>query len=290
MLQTDRFAPSRKFIAASALLLLQLASVTARAQESDLTFGVFPYLPVATMERIFAPIAARFSELTGRPVSLRSRPDYERFREQVRQQTYDIVFIQPFDYVRVAADSGYLPVARWVSSSDPDDHGNLCAVIVARSDTGIDTLDDLRGRHVAVPNMDAAVSLLGLDALSRRHIDAQTQAAGNHLACLQQVQVKHAEACITAWPPVKLFEAKSGAELKLIHTTEIIPSSLFAVHRRVPEQMRQRIRDELLSWHAGAPYATAFLERGAWTRLAPASDGDYDIVRDIWNRLGHRAP
>jgi ABC-type phosphate/phosphonate transport system substrate-binding protein len=288
MTQTDIFAPPRKLIAAAAVLLFQVTSVQAEGQSKDLMFGVFPYLPVDAMERIFAPIAARFSELTGRPVSLRSRPDYERFREQVRQQTYDIVFIQPFDYVSVAADSGYLPVARWVSSSDPADEGNLCALIVARNDSGINTLEDLRGRTVAVPNMDAAVSLLGRDALARRNILVRTNAAGNHLACLQQVQVKHAEACITAWPPVKVFEAKNGVELKVIHTTEVIPSSLFAVHRRIPKQMRDRIRDELLSWHAGAPYAGAFLERGGWTRLSPAGDEDYNIVRDIWNRLGHK--
>jgi ABC-type phosphate/phosphonate transport system substrate-binding protein len=290
MPQTDTYALPRKLIAAAALLLFQLSSMQAEGQDTDLMFGVFPYLPADTMEQIFAPIAARFSQLTGRPVNLRSRPDYERFREQVRQQTYDIVFIQPFDYVRVAADNGYLPLARWVSSSDPADEGNLCAIIVSRNDTGINTLEDLRGRDVAVPNMDSAVGLLGLDALARKKIEARTHAAGNHLACLQQVQVKHAAACITAWPPMKLFKAKSGAQLKLIHTTEIIPSSLFAVHKRIPKQMRERIRDELLSWHTGAPYAEAFLERGGWTRLSPASDKDYDIVRDIWNRLGRRDP
>jgi len=264
--------------------LLLLTATLAIAGDDGLTFGVFPYLPTARMEQIFAPIAARFGELTGRPIVLRSRPDYGRFREQVKQQAYDILFIQPFDYIRVGAPNGYIPLARWVATDDSDDRGDLSAIMVARPDTGIED------RAVAVPNLDAAVSLLGRYALRNQRVNAHIRSAGNHLACLQQVQVKRAAACITAWPPVKLFEQKNGVKFKLVYQTRTIPSSLFAVHRRVPAEQRKLLQKELLSWRKGDPATATYLSEGAWTRLYPATDKDYDIVRDIWTQVGTGNP
>jgi phosphonate transport system substrate-binding protein len=270
--------------------LLVLTATAAIAGDDSLTFGVFPYLPTARMEQIFAPIAARFGELTGRPIVLRSRPDYGRFREQVKQQAYDILFIQPFDYIRVGAPNGYIPLARWVATDDSDDRGDLSAIMVARPDTGIESLQDVQNRAVAVPNLDAAVSLLGRYVLRNQRVNAHIRSAGNHLACLQQVQVKRAAACITAWPPVKLFEQKNGVKFKLVYQTRAIPSSLFAVHRRVPAEQRKLLQKELLSWRKGDPASAAYLSEGAWTRLYPATDKDYDIVRDIWTQVGTGNP
>ena len=270
--------------------LLVLTATVAIAGDDSLTFGVFPYLPTARMEQIFAPIAARFGELTGRPIVLRSRPDYGRFREQVKQQAYDILFIQPFDYIRVGAPNGYIPLARWVATDDSDDRGDLSAIMVARPDTGIESLQDVQNRAVAVPNLDAAVSLLGRYVLRNQRVNAHIRSAGNHLACLQQVQVKRAAACITAWPPVKLFEQKNGVKFKVIYQTRAIPSSLFAVHRRVPAEQRKLLQKELLSWRKGDPASAAYLSEGAWTRLYPATDKDYDIVRDIWTQVGTGNP
>ncbi|MGW8310450.1 MAG: phosphate/phosphite/phosphonate ABC transporter substrate-binding protein [Thiogranum sp.] len=281
----------RRYLAGTvATALLLLTATPAIAGDDSLTFGVFPYLPTARMEQIFAPIAARFGELTGRPIVLRSRPDYGRFREQVKQQAYDILFIQPFDYIRVGAPNGYIPLARWVATDDSDDRGDLSAIMVARPDTGIENLQDVQDRAVAVPNLDAAVSLLGRYTLRNQGVNAHIQSAGNHLACLQQVQVKRAAAGITAWPPVKLFEHKNGVKFKLVYQTRTIPSSLFAVHRRVPAEQRKLLQKELLSWRESDPASAAYLSEGAWTRLYPASDRDYDIVRDIWKQVGTGTP
>ena len=286
MLRTDFGAPVRMCLLGLALILVPARFSVADSGNSGLTFGVFPYLPTKEMERIFAPIAARFGELTGQPVALRSRPDYARFREQVRQQTYDILFVQPFDYVSVAAANGYIPLARWVASTDQDDRGNLNAIIITREDSAVKTLADLHDQDVAVPDFDAAVSLLGRHALASLGIKVNIHATGNHIACLQQVQVKRSAACITAWPPVRLFEEKNGVKLRLIYTTDTIPSSLFAIHARVPEEQRQRLETELLSWRSDDPHATAYLSRGAWTRLYPATDKDYDTVRAMWAEIG----
>ncbi len=62
-------------------------------------FGVFPHLAVARLEKIYAPIAADFGRVLERKVYLRTKPRFEKFMAELRKQTYDIAFVQPFDYV-----------------------------------------------------------------------------------------------------------------------------------------------------------------------------------------------
>ena len=192
------------------LLFALTSGIPAHAEEpaKGLSLGVFPYLPTSKLEQIFAPIAVRFGEVTGQPVTLRSRPDFDRFREQVSQQTYDIIFIQPFDYIRAAADNGYRPLACWVARDDQTPGCNLKAVIVTRKDSGIEKLDDLAGRRLSVPHTSAAVSLLARHALAMKELDSgvDIHSAGNHNNCMQQVVTRKTDACATAIPPFSLFQ------------------------------------------------------------------------------------
>ena len=58
----------------------------------------------------------------------------------------------------------------------------------------------------------------------------------------------------------------------------------------VPAEQRKLLQKELLSWRKGDPASAAYLSEGAWTRLYPATDKDYDIVRDIWTQVGTGNP
>ena len=62
-------------------------------------FGVFPYLPALTIDRIFGPIAASFATALGRPVYLKTKSTFEKFAGELEQATYDIIFVHPFFYV-----------------------------------------------------------------------------------------------------------------------------------------------------------------------------------------------
>jgi ABC-type phosphate/phosphonate transport system substrate-binding protein len=77
---------------------------------------------------------------------------------------------------------------------------------------------------------------------------------------------------------------------KLVYQTRAVPSTLFAVHRRIPAEQRKLLQQELLSWRKADPATAVYLSAGAWTRLYPATDKDYDIVREIWTQVGTGNP
>lgn len=255
--------------------------------KEPLTFGVFPYIPTRELEQMYAPTAARFSEILNVQVNLRTRPDLERFREQVRQQSYDIIFIQPFDYIRAAADNGYLPLASWVTTDNSGGTGELRAIFVVRADSTINTLNDLEGKRVATPGKDAAVSLLGRNTLSSFQLDNKVKihSTSNHIACIKQVLVKKAAACVTANTPLEMFQKQTGTQLRVLYETSSIPPPLYAVHKRVPEAQRERLKKEILSWSVDNADDKVYLHGGSWSHLHPASDRDYEPVRTIWKML-----
>ena len=251
-------------------------------------YGVFPYLPVNKLEEVHGPIAKRFARLLGYPVKLGSRPNYELFRNSVAEQAYDIIFIQPFGYIRAAAANGYIPVARFISPGDTSFKGTISSQFVTLADSDINHIDQLRHHIVAMPSADAAVSLLGIAYLKEHGLidgeNLEIRFLDNHFSCLQQLVIHKASACASALPAIRLFETSKDVKLNIIAISHEIPSSLIAVHRRVPESQRRLLQDEIIHWHKTGE-GKAILARARLLGFIETSDKDYDAVREIWRKL-----
>jgi len=244
--------------------------------EQSILFGVFPYLPPARLEQIYAPVAADFSEAIGHPVQLRTRPTFFQFRKELENETYDLVFIQPFDYVESAAPHGYRLISSW---SQP-----LTALFVTRTDSGVETVNDLDSKIIAAPPMRAAVSVLGrltlLDYLLIPGGNVRLTYQNSHAACLRQVLIHKAAACITAKSPLEDFQTYSGVNFKVVANSQPIPGPAYAVHNRVPEQIRKTLQHRTTHW-ARTTRGRALLGSIKVPGFVSVADEDYDVVRDI---------
>ena len=69
---------------------------------------------------MYTPIAAEFSKVPGQPVTLKTKASFEAFTDEIEKETYDIAFVQPFDYVRAHDKHGYIPLARGGEPTDQD--------------------------------------------------------------------------------------------------------------------------------------------------------------------------
>ncbi len=267
---------------AATLAMLVSPAVCAEPRQAHYVLGVFPYLPPVRLERLYAPVARALGEAAGVHLTFRTRGSFERFREALAEGRFDLVFVQPFDYVRAAAPAGYRPLARW--------KGRLRALVVTRAEGApVESIADLGGRRVAMPPPDAAVSILGRALLAERGLAGAVEIAHlrNHFACIRQVLAHTAAACVTARSPLRVYRARFGGGLRVIARSRPIPSSLFAAHARVPGGIARKWRAALLSWHESE--AGRRLLRGlGFDAFVPANDGEYDVVRAIWRELaGH---
>jgi phosphonate transport system substrate-binding protein len=69
-------------------------------------------------------------------------------------------------------------------------------------------------------------------------------------------------------------------EIRVVGTLGPSPVPPWAISKKMPAGMRVAIRAELLAMHESEE-GKAILARGRLTRFAPASDGDYDAIREM---------
>ncbi len=244
------------------------------AAENQYLLGVFPHLPSRELEAVFSPIAAEFGKAISKPVRFRSTSSYAKFIERIDEQLYDFAFMQPFDYVDAAKKYGYLPLA---TRDEP-----LSAIVAVRSDSPINSLEDLKGKIVALPPQTAAVSRLTKATFHDLGFafdqDIRFSHTLSHSSCLQQVLIKLVDACGTAAPALRFFQKEMAQVMRIVGESKAIPHSLFVVHPRVPESERQKVLATILSW-GNTEEGRKILQRGAFMPFKVISDQDYDVVR-----------
>jgi len=240
------------------------------------TFGVFPHLPPADIERIFSPMAKELSSATGKKVTFTTATSFTAFKARLLDEEFDIAFLQPFDYITIADELGYIPLA---SRGE-----ELKAIITVRLDSDINSIKDLKGKKIATPPRIAAVSYLTKDHLKENGLkpgsDVKVIYRRSHISCMQQVQIRAVDACGTAHPPYRVFKNKMKRNLKIISETKAIPHALFAAHPRVPAEVRKIIQQRILNWKNTAE-GKEILNTGYFKNFKPITDEAYDVVRKM---------
>ena len=259
------------------LLLPVLSPVIGLADSKhEYIMGVFPHLPPRELEKIYAPMAADISRVIGKPVIFRTSSSYQKFMEQLDNQEFDIAFVQPFDYIRIADKYGYTPLATRQEM--------LSAILVIQQDSSIQSIKDLNGKTIALPPVVAAVSYLIKNHLLKNGLktgeDVTIVHTHSHVSCMQKVLSGKADACGTAAPALRFFEYKMKVSLRAIGRTRSIPHTLFSIHPRVPAEHVKAIKELILGWFK-SDKGKKMLSRGRLKPFRSVSDSDYDVVREI---------
>ena len=232
------------FIVCFALYHDAAASPAVQKPPAHFTMGIFPLLSSGQIEKLFAPLAEHMSKELGHPVRLRTKPSFADFTSELARQTYDIAFVQPFDYVAAHDKYGYIPVARR--------SGQLAAVLVVLPGSRLHTLQDLMGKRVGLPPKVAAVSFMTREALKNAGLDINKNVTlaffKSHDACLYQLLLHKVDVCGSAPHPIRFFENKWHVKFRTLTITKAIPPAVFMVHKRVPPKEREAIRRAILSW------------------------------------------
>ena len=269
----------RHFILSGLCFVLACGLVHAEVRQCSL--GVFPFLSAQRLESIFAPIAARLSQASDCKFHYNSAGSYRSFMDKLKKRRYDVAYVQPFDYVRVAVPHGYLPLAARDSQ--------LKATLVARQDNTIESLEDLKGATIALPPKVAAVSYLTRAALENDGIDPDKDVklvyTKNHGSCLQQVLIGKADVCGTVDTVANMFESNNNIKLKWVAQTPSIPQALFVVRDDVSPQQREQLLQAFLSMQLTPAGMRLFKTPGSDRIFRKIEDDEFAIVRRYWRRF-----
>ena len=271
-------------IAGIILCVLIFATTPAGAAEQPHTLppyimGIFPFVPTANIEGIFAPLAAEMSKALDRPVKLKTAPSFEKFMDELKNQAFDFAYIQPFDYVDIAKPAGYLPLA---SRND-----TLSSHIVVKHDSPIKTLKELKGKSLGMPPKVAAISFLNRIALKKAGLNPDTDVTmvflASHMACLQQMMIGTVDACGISPAGVRLGERQLKTTFHLIQESPKIPTPLFVAHKKLPRKDRDIMLRVLTTTDLTGvkPELRVMFIESEQKAFRKTNDREYDVVRNI---------
>lgn len=270
----------QKFCILCLALLLPTMVVASSASNKSFVFGVFPHISAAQIEKIFAPFTAHLTKEVGKKIHFRTKPTFNAFFYEIKNESYDIAFVQPFDYVKAHDQYNYVPLARRSAK--------LHGILVVRPDSKLNKISDLKGRKIGLPPKSAAVSHLVKLTLSdhglRPSKDLHLSHYKSHDVCLNQLWLKKVDACGSALPPIRLFQKTWKVKFREIARTQPIPTAVFVVHKRVPEGEKEAIQKAILSWEHSQD-GRNMLKKNKFTQFKSAKDSDYSLVREMSKKL-----
>ena len=239
-----------------------------------LEFGVFPHRSVSHIDDTFGVIAQRFASVLGRRVNFNAQLSFDFFNEDLSNGLYDVVFLQPFDYVSANEKHAYDVLATQKES--------LTALLVARPSSKIVNISNLKGRRISLPPEKTAISFLVRDWLRKQGFivgkDVFIDYASSHVSCLQKALLGFGLVCGTAKPVLSFFSDTLGFDFLTLAETRAIPHTLFAVHPRVQKGEREKLLDVILHLHEGED-GKKLMDASRLSPFRYAEDNEYDVVR-----------
>jgi phosphonate transport system substrate-binding protein len=276
-----------------ALLACQQGSTVETQQETIkvVKMGLIPADDAEEMVRAYEPVREYLTEQLGVPVEITVTTDYTAAIEAMRSKHIDMAWFGPFSYVIAANVAGAEAIVNGVKRSDGK--ADYHSVIVVRADSGIESLEDLKGKKFAfVDPASTSGNLIPRKILIENGIDPEKDFdmyyyAGTHNAV--QYAVANGKVDAGADSDNSYNRMAEAGEIdtevnKIIYTSPAIPGSPIAVRGDLPRELKQRIQDALV----GMDEQTIHKVDG-WGSIASYQkvvDSDYDIIRETAKTLG----
>ncbi len=257
------------------------------AKPGVLTVGFIPAEDSRAMVRQSQAILDIVAKHTGMKIDTFVGSDYNATIEALRAGHVDVALLGPFSYVLATTVSQVEAFAVTVTARSMQP--SYQSIIIAGKDSNINTLADLKGRTFAFVDpgstsgfMVPSAALIKLGITPEKDFK-QVMYSGGHDATIVAVGSGKVDAGAVADRIYERGCAKGLADcnkLKVVWTSPPIPNDPLLYRKALSEDMKKKIRDAFFSVKN-----LAFGEMGTVARFDPASDKDYDPLREIASAL-----
>jgi phosphonate transport system substrate-binding protein len=239
--------------------------------------------------------AAELGKKVGVPIKVYMPTDYLGVVEALRNRTADMAFVHPAGYVFSSreAKAQIVAVDVW--------HGktSYTSRIFVRKDSGVKTLEELRGKTIAFVDPGSTsgyvypMILLMKKGLVKGR-DPKTffkdaMFAGTHEAALLALLNGSVDAVASfdLAPEQYLKDKARSDRLTYVAETDPIPEAGMCVREGLDPALVKKLTDALMSFNA-PEYRPILRDFYGIDGFAPAKDSDYDPVREAIDLLGWR--
>lgn len=210
----------------------------------------------------------------------------------------DVAILNTFSYLLAHEKYGAEALLRGVRRGGETSY---CGQIVVRTDSGIDSLNELEGKTIAYVDASSTSGYLMPKALLLKHNirTAGEVFAMKHDNVVTMVYQKQVDAGATYYAPPeagtgRMLDARMRVlaqypdvekKIKILAFTEMIPNDPCIFRKDLPDDMKEEILTALLKFVSTPEGSAAMEEINSIIGLIPTKDGDYDVLRNMLTSL-----
>jgi phosphonate transport system substrate-binding protein len=283
-------SPSRTLRSLMTCALLAVGAISAHAQQV-LRVTTIPEEVATEQVRKFTPIASYLEKKIGMKVEFTPVSDYPAAVEALVNKKVDLVWFGGFTHVQAQIRSG----GKIVPIAQREEDTKFQSVFIAKTDSGIKTLDDLKGKQISFGSQSSTSGhLMPRHFLLQAKIDPdkdfkRVAYSGAHDATIASVvsgKVEAAALDITVW---KKFVSENKVDTKAVdvfYTTPPYFNYNWSVHADMPADLRAKVTQALLDLDPNTAEGKEILQLNRATRYIPTAPENYKGIEAAGKSAG----
>ena len=275
-----------------ALLACCLVAFSAySAAQQVLRVTTIPEEAATEQVRKFGPIAAYLEKKLGMKVEFTPVSDYPAAVEALVNKKVDLAWLGGFTFVQanIRAGGKIVPIAQ------REEDTRFQSVFIAKTDSGIKTLADLKGKQISFGSQSSTSGHLmprhfllqaGLNPEKDFRRVAYSGAHDATIASVVSGKVDAAALDITVW---KKFTSENKVDTKAVDvfvTTAPFFNYNWSVHADMPADLRGKLQKALLDIDPATPEGAEILKLNRATRYIPTTPDNYKGIEAAGRSAG----
>ena len=279
-----------KILVMVVLMIVAVWLVQVRIASAELKFGILPRLSALEMHKMFDPLAEYLTKETGEKVSIVVTKDFAAYKDAVLSGQFDIGFSNPIIYVQLKQRGSLVPLAL---SAEKKAGTRFRGVIIARKDSGIEKVQDLKGKKLIFVDEDSAAGyIFQMLLLSKAGMDVNKDFtrlpfAKKHDNVTMAVYNKAADAGgIREDDLDKMKDKVDLSAIRIVAYTDYFPNWPVYATPKINKNIADKIRAALIKLKPNDAGSDAVVGAANLAGFAAVSDKDYDLLRQAAKLAG----
>lgn len=271
-------SPARTLRALMTCALVAFGSLTHAQQVFRVT--TIPEEAATEQVRKFTPIAAYLEKRLGMKVEFTPVSDYPAAVEALVGKKVDLVWFGGFTHVQAQIRSG----GKIVPIAQREEDTRFQSVFIAKKDSGIRSLADLKGRQVSFGSQSSTSGHLmprhfllqaGLNPEKDFRRIAYSGAHDATIASVVSGKVDAAALDVTVWRKFVTEKRVDTNDVDVFFTTPTFFNYNWSVHADMPADLREKVKKALLDLDPATSEGKEILQLNRATRYIPTSPENY---------------
>lgn len=273
------------------LFTFLLVSCGEKKEEKPLIMGLSP---IANSEKLIedtAPLHKMLGNEIGRSVEGFIATNYIGVVEALGTGTIDFALIPPFAYILANKKNG---TEALLTSIGKHDEPGYYSVLIVRTDSGIEKVEDLKGKKVAFVDPSSTSGYIFPAVILKDHgidieRDVTYQFAGGHDKAIQLLVNGDVDAIGTYESAITKF-AKEFPEIeskvKVLEKSDLIPGITLVVSSKIDDATKQKIKDAFIKVTSTKEGQELTLKLFGIKGFEEADINNYKLIEDKLNKMG----